>query len=273
MTTAPDPIRFKVLTADGCSAHGGDFTWSLPMDGHPGDWTPRIDHPVMCRRGYHLTTDPMRWPLTGMRVFEAEHDGVVDTEFDKTVHHQVRLIRERPDMIPGYWRDVERFIVDTLSVVPWLQQTGEVNPAWHHSTGPTWSAAKDAARVAALDVARGFTWPAAWEAAWDAARVAASNADRGTAYAAARDAVWDAAWDDVWDAATKANLSAASEAASDAASEAALHVLMEVFCADLDIADQHRQYVRDRWAVWQAGYAVYADVAGRLYTYGLSESP
>ena len=59
---------YKVLGPDNRPAHGGgaDFAWPLPGDDGPGDWTPPIRSVRCCSAGYHLTRDPMRWPVVGM---------------------------------------------------------------------------------------------------------------------------------------------------------------------------------------------------------------
>jgi hypothetical protein len=38
-------------------------------------------------------------------------------------------------------------------------------------------------------------------------------------------------------------------------------------CADLPLADAHRQHADARWRVWQAGYGLACDVQGVLYVY------
>ena len=137
--------RFKVLTRDGASAHGGSYAWDLPTEEEPGvwtpgAWTPAINNPLICQHGYHLTTDPMQWAVVGMRIFAAEADQPepAAVENDKSVHRSVRLIAERADLIPEYWRKVEHFVTVEMPAVPWLSQTGPINPAWQHFTASAW---------------------------------------------------------------------------------------------------------------------------------------
>ncbi len=96
-----DPKKrwYKILTQDGKSVHG-DWTWSLPSEGAPGEWQ-RLgnDDPLrQCVNGFHLTDRPdIHWQ-TGMRVFLAEPrgntipcEGSVQVEL---VCREVQLVRE-----------------------------------------------------------------------------------------------------------------------------------------------------------------------------------
>ena len=82
-----------------------------------------------------------------------------------------------------------------------------------------------------MAAARAAARAEAWAAAQDAAR------------AEAGDAAWDAAWD------------------------AALYTQIQHICGDLDIGQQHRDYIESRWDVWRKGYAIAYDVDGVLYVY------
>jgi hypothetical protein len=163
---------YKVLTADNHSAHGGKLTWSVPAINDDGSWTPGEWHEVAgevvaCRNGLHLTSNPMHWPVCGMRVYEAEGDGASDTD-DRESRHKIayqraRLLRPADDVVPAeYWRKVEAFVAD-LPTLPWMQPDGNPDPGWQ--VFPTSAAAYDAAFGAALD--------AAYDAAFGAARDAA----------------------------------------------------------------------------------------------------
>lgn len=156
--------QYKVLV-DGRAAHGGDLAWSLPREDGAGGWEPgewhRVEPPiVVCERGLHLTTDPMQWPKVGMAVYAAEGRGASQTEGDKTAFAEARLLRPAPEVIPDYWRAVERFVTEELPAVPWFQPDGNPDPAWRVFTAPTVVAAGAAARVAA----RGASWDAARDA-------------------------------------------------------------------------------------------------------------
>jgi hypothetical protein len=79
---------FKVLV-DGKSCHGGDAEWP-PV----GEWTVRIE-PICCFKGWHLTTDPLRWwtPRATLWLCEAEMPISGDGS-DKASFRSVRRIME-----------------------------------------------------------------------------------------------------------------------------------------------------------------------------------
>ena len=100
-------------------------------------------------------------------------------------------------------------------------------------------------RDAAWAAAKGAEWDAEWDAALDAA------------WAAAWDAAGDAAWDAAWDA--------ARTAARDAEWDAALLAICLLTHKHID--PKHLAYALMRWAIWQAGYGVAAEVDGTHYCY------
>jgi hypothetical protein len=170
---------YKVLV-DGKSCHGGNMTWSLPVQQEDGSWLPgdemRVEGKLsICEHGLHLTTEPDKWWKLRCRYYEAEITGEAGlTEADKTVVSACRLLREVP--VPDYLQRCEA-LIDEIEGIKWFSQIGPIDPAWKLFTKPTYAAARDAA------------WDAARAAAWDAARGAAY----GAAYDAARDAARDAA--------------------------------------------------------------------------------
>ena len=91
-------------------------------------------------------------------------------------------------------------------------------------------------------------------------------ATRTAAWDAARGAAWDAAWDAALDAAGDAARDAAWDVALDAAGDAAL--LAVCLLMQDHIAPKHLEYARLRWAIWQAGYGVVAEIDGTHYCYG-----
>jgi len=78
---------------------------------------------------------------------------------------------------------------------------------------------------------------------------------------AARAAAWAAAWD--------AARAAAGDAAWAAARAAALKSY--VILAGKNLAENHKKHIEDRWRVWTKGYALYCDVNGVLYVYGVKK--
>ena len=254
---------YKVLTADNRSGHGGDLAWSLPTANGDGTWTPGAWHEVagpvrVCERGLHLTTEPMRWPLAGMRVYRAEGGGDAQTDGDKTAFRRARLLAPADEAVPSWWRDVESFVA-SIAAVPWFRPQGDPDPAWIVFE----------TRAAARDAVRGAAWGAAGDAARAATRAATRDAAGDAAGDAARDAVrgasWGAAWGVAWAAAGGAAWGAAWRAAGDAAGAAAL--LARCLVVGDVLAPEHLAHARARWDVWQRGYGLYGDVDGGLYVY------
>lgn len=104
-------VWYKVLDSNLRSFNGGEFDYT-PYIG-TGVSLPVVADPILCRRGYHFTTDPMQWPAVGMRVFEvivAKGDGPAEWQDDKGVFRSGRLGDERPDIIPEWWRELEAFV-------------------------------------------------------------------------------------------------------------------------------------------------------------------
>ena len=91
---------YKVIGSDNKSCHGGYFDWEdyLPKDGNPGNWTPRIENVVACKKGYHVTKYWNMWYEGGCRIFECEVDGAVVAAaagvVDKVVCTRIRLCKE-----------------------------------------------------------------------------------------------------------------------------------------------------------------------------------
>jgi hypothetical protein len=238
---------YKVLVG-GQSCHGGSLKWSLPQRAEDGSYTPGDWHRVsgdltICERGIHLTTAPYQlWWKWDAELYEAEAEGIAAWDGDKCVCRAARLLRPVP--VPAWWRACRDFVA-TIPQTPWFQRTQPPDPAWR--VFPTRAAARDAA------------WGVARDTAWAAARDAARAATRAAARTAAKDIAWDAAWDAAW--------TAVWTAARDAARTAALYVLACGICADLPLADAHRQHADARWRVWQAGYGLACDVNGVPYVY------
>jgi hypothetical protein len=88
---------FKITDADGRATNGGTPAFAYPLPGkRPGAWTPAVEKPVACSRGYHLTTHPLNYGglREGSRIFLAEHRGAVHVQGDKAAFESVRLVAE-----------------------------------------------------------------------------------------------------------------------------------------------------------------------------------
>ena len=243
----------KVIGPDNRACHGGEFDYSnyLPAGDEPGAWLPERT-PVLCESGWHWCTPESLmhwWAKPHMRAYEVEpsSDVTEPTSDGKSVSSSGRLLREYP--LPQWWLDAMRFATEEIPTIPWMQRVGPVDPAWR--VFPT----RGAARNTALAGVR--------NAGWETARDAARNAT----WDAARNATWDTAWDAVWKATRNAAWDTALDAALDAARDAALYGVTRYVCADLPLAQEHRDLVAARWEVWKRGYGVACDVDGVLHVY------
>jgi hypothetical protein len=226
---------FKVLNEDGSCFHGGQGKWSLPQDGHPGDWMPLIEGELVpCQHGYHLCRgdDLLEW--LGPVIYEAEYRGDRVDADDKIVVREARLLRRLET-----WTDrtARLFTCDCVERVLYIYEgvfPGDERPrvaietsrryaegeATEGELAAAWAAANGAARDA---------W-AAEAAIWTTAEAAARSA-AWAAWDAARPAAWDA-WDvrpAAWDvrSAARTAASAAGAAAGDAAREEQTRILFQ----------------------------------------------
>jgi len=197
-------MKYYKILRDGRSCHGGELKWSLPHDGKPGKWMPKIiGELVPCKNGYHLCrrSDIIKW--LDAEIYEAEYLGEIVESDSKVVVRQARLLKK----------------IDT-----WNDKTARLFAVWCAREALKLVDNPDPRSVEAVNVAERYAngqaddedlnaaWDAAWDAAWAAARAAARAAAWAAAEAAAEDAAWAAAW---------AAAGAAAEAAAWAAAEAA----------------------------------------------------
>ena len=203
---------YKVLGQNGRPYHGGSGVWSLPHDGIPGEWMPRIEMIVPCESGYHVCTKDQLVLWLGPRIHEVETRGDVLTLEDKCVAHEARLLRrldtwtervarlfacacaERALTRIAYPdpRSVEAVRVARLYADGGASQK-ELAAAWVAAGAAAWAAAGVAAVVAARAAAGAAAGAAVWVAAGAAARAAAGEAAWVAAGAAAGEAAWVAA--------------------------------------------------------------------------------
>lgn len=80
-------LSWRVTDAQGRPCNGGD---AEPIS--LGEWSPTIEDAVVCQRGWHTTSDPLRW--RGSRVWLVEGDGLVGTERDKFCFKRIRPLAE-----------------------------------------------------------------------------------------------------------------------------------------------------------------------------------
>ena len=86
----PQLLLFKILV-NGSPCHGGEGKYP-PI----GEWTMQIKGNLeCCERGYHLTTDPLRWWKPKSKLFLAETDGnPIGDDSDKACFAKIKLIFE-----------------------------------------------------------------------------------------------------------------------------------------------------------------------------------
>ena len=127
-------------------------------------------------------------------------------------------------------------VIQEVKRIDYFDMHGEPDPEWNLTLAPSLDAAWAAARAAAGDAAgvaaRDAAGVAAWAAAWDAAMAAAG--------AAARAAAWDAA-------------------------------LLACIRLSSSIDQKHIDHANARMEVWKRGYALYCEMHGKLYVYGVKK--
>jgi len=163
--------------------------------------------------------------------------------------------------------------IQKIKKIPYFSMKGKINAEWNLSLAPTWDAARvaagNAARVAARDTgnagnAARDAGNAVWDAAGNAARDA-GNAVWDAAGNAAKDAVWDVAWVAAGDTRNAWN------AVLVAARDAVLFIRCLV-SLNFGLDKKHFLHAKARMEVWEAGYALYCDVDGKLFVYGIEKT-
>jgi len=102
---------YKVLDAQMNAINGGTFNYAEYQD----KWTPLVLNVQVCKRGYHLTSEPWEWYKKNAVVYTAEGQGAQETEADKTVYSSVR-IGEISNYYTGQFRRLEE-IYDIFQAV------------------------------------------------------------------------------------------------------------------------------------------------------------
>ena len=156
-------MLYKVLDEDGSAYYGGMGKWSLPHDGQPGGWMPRIERLEMCFCGYHLIDALHLVEWLGPTIYEAEGDAKGELVKDgKHCVHTARLLRK---LVTWNERTARLFACDCAEqALPVYEQYRSSGKAPRH----------------AIEIARRFADGKATKeelaAAWAAARAAAGDA-------------------------------------------------------------------------------------------------
>jgi hypothetical protein len=192
-----DVKLYKVLDSLGRSQNGGDLQWSLPGT-EPGEWHEVTGRVVVCARGLHLTSDPVKWWKPGARIFLAEGDGECSTELDsdKRAFARARLVREcSADELAAvriYTNGVHEILagnaiaLDSASVTAY----GSASVTAYGSASVT---AYDSASVTAYGSASVTAYGSASVTAYDSASVTAYGSASVTAYGSASVRAYDSA--------------------------------------------------------------------------------
>lgn len=172
---------YKVTLPDGSACHGGTGKWFLPRGRRPGSWMPTV-WVKPCFSGYHVCTVGQlldSWLTSGCTVWEVEIRGETQTQPEKTVAAEARLLR--PVLTP-----VQQLLVvsDFAAHVAHLNDDPRVWAAIKatrdYAHGRIDSAALSAALYAAGRAARSDLGTAVWASA------------RAASCVSARDVAWDA---------------------------------------------------------------------------------
>jgi hypothetical protein len=88
---------YKFLKPEGKPMFGTG-TWSLPVNGEPGKWMPKVETLEMCKSGYHAAPEDhlIEW-CYGPHLYEFEGRGEMLQGNDKVVFEEARLVKEIPE--------------------------------------------------------------------------------------------------------------------------------------------------------------------------------
>ena len=187
---------YKFLTAEGCGPYSKS-KWSLPANGQPGDWMPKVEELVMCEAGYHACREKNLTDWIDTTCYEFEYRGELLEGDDKVVVQEARLVRK----LNWDAKAARLFACDCAErVLPLFEKEYPNDARPRKSIKVARDHANGEATFAQLKAAKDAAW-AASGAAW-----AASDAVSAAANAAAGGAAW---------AASDAARAAAKAAASD----------------------------------------------------------
>ena len=90
--------KFYKVLLNGDSCHGGSFSWGLPSESSPGEWhaLPDNEEPILCQKGFHVTSQPTSWWVENADCYEVECEGLLpeDPNNHKAVCSKIRLLRK-----------------------------------------------------------------------------------------------------------------------------------------------------------------------------------
>ena len=200
-----------------------------------------------------------------MRVFEvvATGDGEYDAYEKKGVYETITLGRERPDLVPDWWHDVERFIW-SLPSLPLLRGNGEADPSWR--VFETYEEARKCGGTKDEDILHQY--PQEQVLLLEVARATG----RIGAWSMARRAAEKAALALIQSSETPEILMLLSGITHSIITKAISLALTGAHFKVYQVFTKYRfkrtlAVIRRRWDVWQRGYGLYSDVGGVFYVY------
>ncbi len=246
-------MYYKVLDKNNQAIYQG-FDYTPYLD---GTWTPRVKDTIICKRGYHGTTDPMQHPYIGMKVYFIKGKGAGDAQDDKRVFESISIQEERPEMVPQWWHNVEDFI-EGLKDVPWGVPQCEPKDNWVMLNSGE-NAGDDEAWNSHFEV-----WDSHFVVAWRASWIMARGAAEVTTWRAAGNGLVAAR-----KAARKAARIAAGKAWTEIESVALRAGLL--VCDGLYIPQEHVDFIEGLWDVCRNGYFCCGYKDGKYLVYKIGE--
>jgi len=80
-------LAWRVTNQHGCPCNGGHAN---PLS--VGVWSEKVDDPQICKRGWHTTSDPLKW--RGLRVWLVEGGECFGRDGDKLIWDRIRPLAE-----------------------------------------------------------------------------------------------------------------------------------------------------------------------------------
>lgn len=263
----------RVTGPAGQFAEGGRKRWPLPAQNPDGTWKPgrwvEID-PESPRHLWLSGVTPEHIGDALLRLdgqaWVIEYEGAVIQRYNGVMGTKARFVEPYP--LPSWWEKTGEQ-ASQMEQVPWLQPDGAPLPDWL-----VFSTRAEA--YAALDEAtKGRPVNATLDAVSQEVMKLAGELGRGVAY----DTVWRSVEKDVQDILRalgrkafpgtyrrKPVAAAIQSVMRDVAWDAAMCCASRV-CEDM-LAPEADQFLKDMWEVYRKGYALAAEVNGRLFVYG-----
>lgn len=262
---------YKVLRDDGTAIFQSNYSWSLPTqrdDGSykPGRWHSNRLPPLLCKSGFHLTKRPYIWYSSECLVFEAEGAGESVGNEEKTAFQRARLLKPVPH--PQWWINARRFVKEELSEVNFLQPDGNPDPEWELVTAPTWRDALQKANELSSYGERSRLNLLMSKVDSIAFHNYRNTHNQIGAYFVTKEECHQKMVLKLNEAMVR---NQQGFSAFILARHAGNYCCANVLCADL-LSKDDLEFSRKCWEVWQKGYALAADIRGKLVVFAAEGS-